>query len=171
MGSFFSLSLLLLKDPFLISFSASRHSKKQPPCPFPFLWKVRNEVDSIPPLGLWEEKREPSHSSLHWLLSLGRECAQEPGDRKGFPCVRAKICQRPGGSPVILQSLPEAHYSSPIPGSWRYCSVLLVSVAAAVGGSSEQTRHSPGPALTSCPFAQGVLFLNVNRVSRNDSRD
>lgn len=67
---------------------------------------------------------------------------------KGFPCDRAKIFWRPGGSHVILQSLPEAHYSSLIHGSWHYYYMLLINVATTVGGSSRQ-RYSPGLVFTS----------------------
>lgn len=88
----------------------------------------------------------------------------------GFPCDRARIFQRPGGSHVIMQSQPKAHYSSLIHESWHYY-VLLISFVTTVGGSSKQTCCSPGPAYTSWPLVQEVLFLNVNYVLSDDSRD
>lgn len=89
---------------------------------------------------------------------------------KGFPYDRSRIFQRPGGSHVIMQSQPKAHYSSLPHRIWHYY-VLLISFVTTAGGSSKQTCCSPGPVYSSWPLVQEVLFLNVNYELSDDSED
>jgi len=69
-----------------------------------------------------------------------------------------------------MESQPKAHYSSLIHRSWHYY-VLLISCVTTVGGSSKQTCCFPGLVYASWPLVQEVLFLNVNYVLSDDSRD
>lgn len=162
---FFSISLLL-KDHLLIPFSASRHTKKQAPCPtscgrWGMKWTVLCEV---------AERRESPPTAgctgsfpQEWS-EFGRQVIW-----KAFLVTEPKFF---GGLEVPMSScsLCQKTNSSLIHGSWRYYYMLLINVATTVGGSSRQC-YSPGLVFTSWPFVQEVLFLNVNHVLSNDSRD